>query len=126
MSMLAGSNEAPNEGFFRPIEVITKKGTLFHPLSPAPCFLYGWPALLRLWKFFTEHLDQNILKKFQLVVGGCINAVVYWGQREDSGEPWADGSPHPIGQGGSFYGDGATCLLMQSQLLDLRQQKYGK
>ena len=26
MSMLAGSNEA-NEGFFRPIEVITKKGT---------------------------------------------------------------------------------------------------
>ena len=29
MSMLAGSNEPPNEGFFRPIEVITKPGTLF-------------------------------------------------------------------------------------------------
>ena len=42
--------------------------------------------------------------------GGCINAVVYWGQKEATGEPWADGSPHPIGQGGSVYGDGATCL----------------
>ena len=25
-----------------PIEVVTRPGTLFHPLHPAPCFLYGW------------------------------------------------------------------------------------
>ena len=41
ISMLAGSSEAPNEGHFRPIEVITQPGSLFHALSPSPCFLMG-------------------------------------------------------------------------------------
>ena len=109
LSMLAGSNEAPNEGFFRPIEVITKKGTLFHPLSPAPCFLYGWPALQAMEVFY-KALGSKHPEKVPASSGGCINAVVYWGQKKATGEPWADGSPHPIGQGGSIHGDGATCL----------------
>ena len=109
MSMLAGSNEAPNEGFFRPIEVITKPGTLFHPLSPAPCFLYGWPALQAIEVFY-KALGTKFPEKVPASSGGCINGIVYWGQREKSGEPWADGSPHPVGQGASYFGDGATCL----------------
>ena len=109
MSMLAGSNEAPNEGFFRPIEVITKPGTLFHPLSPAPCFLYGWPALQAIEVFY-KALGTKFPEKVPASSGGCINGIVYWGQREKSGEPWADGSPHPVGQGASHFGDGATCL----------------
>ena len=40
-----GSGEAPNEGHFRPIEVVTRPGSMFHPLPPSPCFLYGWPAM---------------------------------------------------------------------------------
>ena len=109
MSMLAGSNEAPNEGFFRPIEVITKPGTLFHPLSPAPCFLYGWPALQAIEVFY-KALGTKFPEKVPASSGGCVNGIVYWGQREKSGEPWADGSPHPVGQGASYFGDGATCL----------------
>ena len=109
MSMLAGSNEAPNEGFFRPIEVITKPGTLFHPLSPAPCFLYGWPALQAIEVFY-KALGTKFPEKVPASSGGCINGIVYWGQREKSGEPWADGSPHPVGQVASYFGDGATCL----------------
>ena len=109
MSMLAGSNEAPNEGFFRPIEVITKPGTLFHPLSPAPCFLYGWPALQAIEVIY-KALGTKFPEKVPASSGGCINGIVYWGQREKSGEPWADGSPHPVGQGASHFGDGATCL----------------
>ena len=42
ISMLAGGGEAPNEGHFRAIEVLTTPGTIFHPEPPAPCFLYGW------------------------------------------------------------------------------------
>ena len=45
MTMLAGGGEAPNEGHFRPIEVATRPGSMFHALSPSPCFLYGWPAM---------------------------------------------------------------------------------
>ena len=109
MSMLAGSNEAPNEGFFRPVEVITKPGTLFHPLSPAPCFLYGWPALQAI-EIFYKALGSKFPEIVPASSGGCINGIVYWGQREESGEPWADGAPHPVGQGASIFGDGATCL----------------
>ena len=42
--------------------------------------------------------------------GGDICGLVWWGKREKTGEPWADGSPHPVGQGGHHAGDGSTCL----------------
>ena len=109
MSMLAGSNEPPNEGFFRPIEVITKPGTLFHPISPAPCFLYGWPALQAIEVFYRA-LGTKFPENVPASSGGCINGIVWWGIREETGEPWADGAPHPVGQGASHFGDGATCL----------------
>ncbi|MEQ9042738.1 MAG: hydantoinase B/oxoprolinase family protein, partial [Alphaproteobacteria bacterium] len=45
ITMLAGYGEAPHEGHFRPIEVVTRPGSMFDPLPPAPSFLYAWPAL---------------------------------------------------------------------------------
>jgi N-methylhydantoinase B len=45
ISMLAGGGESPNEGHFRPIEVVARPGSIFHPNPPSPCFLYGWPAM---------------------------------------------------------------------------------
>ena len=45
VTMLAGGGEWPNEGHFRPIEVVTRPGSLFHPLPPAPTFIGGWAAI---------------------------------------------------------------------------------
>ena len=45
LMMLAGGGDAPNDGHFRPIEIVTRPGSMFHPLPPSPCFLYGWPFL---------------------------------------------------------------------------------
>ena len=45
MTMLAGGGEAPNEGHFRPIEVVARPGSMFAAQKPQPCFLYGWPAM---------------------------------------------------------------------------------
>ena len=47
--------------------------------------------------------------------GGDICALVWWGVREETGESWADGSPHPIGQGASARGDGASSLLHHAE-----------
>lgn len=109
ISMLAGGGEAPNEGHFRPIEVVTRPGTMFHPLPPAPCFLYGWPALQSI-----EVIYQAVSKAMPQAVpassGGDICSLVWWGEREETGEPWADGSPHPVGQGAHQNGDGDTNL----------------
>ncbi len=109
ISMLAGGGEAPCEGHFRPIEVVTRPGSMFHPFSPSPCFLYGWPALQAIEVIYNA-VSKAMPKAVPACSGGDLAALVWWGVREDSGEPWADGSPHPVGAGGHASGDGATMM----------------
>jgi N-methylhydantoinase B len=126
LSMLAGSNEAPNEGFFRPIEVITKKGTLFHPLSPAPCFLYGWPALQAMEVFY-KALGSKHPEKVPASSGGCINAVVYWGQKKkELVNLGLMGLLIQLGKVEAYMEMGLRAYTMQSPLRGLPQQKFGK
>ena len=114
MAMLAGGGEAPNEGFFRAVEVVTRPGTLFHPLHPAPCFLYGWAgdqAMEAVYQAIAGAMPGSV----PACSGGDICALVWWGERERTGAPWTDGSPHPVGQGGHAAGDGASSLMHISE-----------
>jgi len=114
ITMLAGGGESPNEGHFRPIEVIARPGSLFHPNPPSPCFLYGWPggqAMEVIYQAISRVLPQAV----PACSGGDICSLVWWGDREGTGEPWADGSPHPVGQGASARGDGASSLMMHGE-----------
>ena len=108
-SMMAGNGEQPNEGFFRPLIVKTKKGTMFNPISPAPCFLNGWPGL-QVIEVIYRILSEKLPEAFPASSGGCLAAAVWWGKREKDGKPWADGAPHPVGQGGFYNGDGVTSM----------------
>ena len=108
-SMMAGNGEQPNEGFFRPLIVKTKKGTMFNPVSPAPCFLNGWPGL-QVIEVIYRILSEKLPEAFPASSGGCLAAAVWGGKREKDGEPWADGAPHPVGQGGFYNGDGVTSM----------------
>ena len=112
-SMMAGNGEQPNEGFFRPLIVKTKKGTMFNPVSPAPCFLNGWPGL-QVIEVIYRILSEKLPEAFPASSGGCLAAAVWWGKREKDGEPWADGAPHPVGQGGFYNGDGVTSMQHNS------------
>ena len=111
--MLAGGGEWPNEGHFRPIEVITRPGSLFHPLAPAPTFIGGWAAIGAIDAIFRA-LAQALPASVPASSGGDICSLVWWGRRGD-GTPWADGSPHPVGQGASARGDGAHALMHVSE-----------
>lgn len=110
MTMLAGGGEAPNEGHFRPIEVVARPGSMFHALSPSPCFLYGWPAMQA-----TEAVLNAVADAMPEAVcacsGGDLCAVMWYGVREGTGQFWGDGSPHPVGQGASIHGDGQNARL---------------
>lgn len=108
-SMMAGNGEQPNEGFFRPLIIKTRKGSMFDPVSPAPCFLNGWPGL-QVIEIIYKILSESLPEAFPASSGGCLAAAVWWGKREIDGEPWADGAPHPVGQGGFFGGDGVTSM----------------
>lgn len=110
MTMLAGGGEAPNEGHFRPIEIATRPGSMFHCLSPAPCFLYGWPAM-QATEAVLNAVAEAVPERTVACSGGDLAAVVWWGIREGTGEFWGDGSPHPVGQGASAHGDGANSCL---------------
>jgi N-methylhydantoinase B len=114
VTMLAGGGEAPNEGHFRAIEVVTRPGSLFHPESPAPCFLYGWAGDQAIEAIY-QAVAQAMPGAVPACSGGDICALVWWGVREGTGEPWTDGSPHPIGQGAHAGGDGASSLMHVSE-----------
>jgi N-methylhydantoinase B len=114
ITMLAGGGEAPNEGHFRAIEVVTRPGTLFHPIHPAPCFLYGWAGDQSIEAIY-QAVGQAMPDAVPASSGGDICALVFWGEREATGEPWTDGGPHPIGQGGHAGGDGGSSLMHVSE-----------
>jgi N-methylhydantoinase B len=113
LSMLAGGGEPPNEGHFRPIEVVTTPGSMFHPLPPSPCFL-GWPVVQAFDVIFSA-LTQAMPGTAPAWSGGDILAMVWWGERERTGEAWIDGCPHPVGQGASGSADGANALMHSSE-----------
>jgi N-methylhydantoinase B len=110
IALLAGNGEWPNEGHFRPLEVVTRPGTMFHPLPPAPCFLYAWPTFQAIETIY-DAVSKAMPEAVPACSGGDIAGLVWWGVREATGEPWADGAPHPVGQGASLRGDGANSLI---------------
>ena len=110
LTMLAGGGEAPNEGHYRPIEVVTRPGSMFHAVSPQPCFLYGWPAMQAteaVLNAVADAMPENVCA----CSGGDICAVLWYGVREETGQFWGDGSPHPVGLGASIHGDGQSARL---------------
>ena len=114
ISMLAGGGQSPNEGHFRPLEVVTRPGSMFHPQAPSPCFLYGWPAMQAMEVIY-DAVSKAMPTAVPACSGGDICALVWWGVRSQTGEPWADGSPHPVGQGASVHGDGASSLIHHAE-----------
>jgi N-methylhydantoinase B len=110
MTMLAGGGEAPNEGHFRPIEVVARPGSMLHCLSPSPCFLYGWPAM-QATEVILNAVADAMPEAVCACSGGDLCAALWYGVREDTGQFWGDGSPHPVGQGASIHGDGQSARL---------------
>jgi N-methylhydantoinase B len=109
IAYLAGCGEAPNEGHFRPLEIVTRPGSLFHPVSPQPCYLYGWlimPAIEAIFKALSGAAPHL------MPAGGAadICAVMNWGRRDD-GRHFMYSASLPAGHGGSHRGDGATVYI---------------
>lgn len=106
---LADTLAHTNEGHFRPIRVITKPGTIYHPLPPSPCFMFGW-AGLPIMEGLLSAIGQASPELVTARSGACILTIIWWGAREKTGEVWAAGSPLPVGQGGNIKGDGGTAI----------------
>jgi N-methylhydantoinase B len=110
IAMLAGSSESPNEGFYRPITVISRPGSMFHPLPPAPSFLTDWPggqAMEAIYHAISAAMPEAV----PACSGGDPNVSILWGENQlDGTEPWAEAATLGVGQGGDVVGDGASSL----------------
>jgi len=109
IAMLAGRNEPPTDGHFRPLSVITRPGTIFDPEPPAPCYLNGWLAMQAIDVIHRAFADAAA-SVIPAGSGGCICGAIWWGDRPGD-EPWSDSTGHPIGQGAHAGSDGAHSLM---------------
>ena len=101
---VAGRHEAVNEGHFRPIQVRTRAGTLFHPQPPAPIFLYFQPAMIAveaLHRALADVLPEAVCASS----GGDLGGIIAW-RRRAGGPMIATAADHPTGQGATAAGDG--------------------
>lgn len=109
LSSIVGASGAPTDGHFRPIRVISRSGSLFHPVSPQPCYLYGWPIMAAMEAMY-QALSNASPDLVPAGSGADIASVSFWGYREDK-TPFYCGSSLPVGQGAHVKGDGATMFL---------------
>jgi N-methylhydantoinase B len=128
IAMLGGGsgeeNEIPNEGHFRPLTIVTRPGSMFHPVEPQPCFLYGWPIMSAIEGIY-EALSGAADGIVPSGSAADICGVIVYGPRPD-GEVVAIASPMPVGQGAHAKGDGTTAYviaLAQSSLTECEVQE---
>jgi N-methylhydantoinase B len=116
--MAGGAHETPNEGHFRPLQVVTRPGSMFHPVEPQPCYLYGWPVMSAMEGIF-EAISAAADGKLPSGSAGDIMGVLFYGARSGTGEPFIGGQALPVGQGALPFADGAVLYvpaLAQSQM----------
>lgn len=104
---LAGAGRSMNEGYFRPIEVKTRPGSVFEPIAPAPIFLYGLPGT-----FAFSLVHQALSPALPGVVpadNGGHGAAMLWGV--DEGGMWIATLCHAVGMGASARGDMTVPLM---------------
>jgi len=112
LMMAAGStHETPNEGHFRPLEIVTRPGTMFHPVEPQPCYLYGWPLMSAIEGIF-QALSAATAGRLPSGGAGDTAAVQFYGKISDTGETfYGGGLSLPVGQGAHPASDGATLFV---------------
>ena len=109
LSLAGGASDA-NEGYFRPLSLRTKPGTLFHPEPPAPIFLFGWPAIVAV-DVIHRALADALPGRVPAGSGGDLCSFMMWGHGAD-GELWITGADHTVGQGAWRGSDGGAPLIV--------------
>jgi len=123
----AGGHEMPNEGYFRPLKVTARPGSMFYPVEPQPCYLYGWPILSAMEGFF-EAMAVATSGRLPSGSAGDIAYVAYYGTRRGTGELFYGGSSLPVGQGALPTSDGRIMFVpavaaSQTQSPELQEAK---
>ncbi len=109
MMALAIDDGRANEGYFRPLTLKTRPGSMFDAQRPAPCALASYPMYI-LIEGINEAIAQAIPDKMPGGFDMCVSLVM-WGRNEKNAF-WAD-SINVVGgaPAAAVYGDGGGPLM---------------
>jgi N-methylhydantoinase B len=109
MMALAIDDGRANEGYFRPLKLKTRPGSMFDAQRPDPCALASYPMYI-LIEAINEAVAQAIPERMPGGFDMCVSLVM-WGSDERTGF-WAD-SINVVGgaPASAVYGDGGGPLM---------------
>jgi N-methylhydantoinase B len=109
MMTLAIDDGRANEGYFRPLKLKTRSGSMFEPQKPAPTALASYPMYILMEGIF-EAIAQAIPDRMPGGFDMCVSLVM-WGLDDRDGF-WAD-SINVVGgaPAAAAYGDGGGPLM---------------
>jgi N-methylhydantoinase B len=109
MMALAIDDGRANEGYFRPLKLETRPGSMFDAQRPSPCALASYPMYI-LIEAINEAIAQAIPEKRPGGFDMCVSLVL-WGLNQQ-GAFWAD-SINVVGgaPAAAVYGDGGGPLM---------------
>lgn len=117
LAMMTG-NDSPNEGHFKPLKIISRPGSMLHPVAPQPTFLYG-PVLTQLFEALFQAFAQAMPGRVPSGSAGDLCPVMFFGWDEKRGDMISIGNIMATGWGAHAEGDGALMyhgLLGQAQM----------
>jgi len=100
----------PNGGFFRPLKIIAPKGTVFHPVKPAPTST-DWEVISYATDLVCKALAPHIPSKLTTGHFLSILATILGGVNDRTGESFAIVEPQPGGWGAGYDTDGTSGLV---------------
>jgi N-methylhydantoinase B len=99
-----------NGGTFRPLEVMTRQGSVFDPVRPAPMGMY-YENDVRLYDLIWRTLAQKMPERLPAGGFSSICGTLFGGAHPDTGRQYAIIEPELGGWGGSSTGDGNPAVF---------------
>ena len=109
MTCLFGPHEVKNEGFYRPMRVLTLPGTVVHPVDPAPCTTVD-NVLRAIMEGIFFSLAEVARDKVAAGIFGGVQAMAIAGYDARSNEPYIHFMPYAGGWGARSTKDGINAL----------------
>ncbi|HUT66433.1 MAG TPA: hydantoinase B/oxoprolinase family protein [Spirochaetota bacterium] len=99
-----------NGGTFRPLEVLTRKGSVFDPNRPAAMGIY-YENDVRLYDLIWRTLAEAMPEKLPAGNFASICGTIFGGIHPDTGRHYSIIEPELGGWGGSIVGDGNSAIF---------------
>jgi len=111
LKMIMAPNYDANEGFFRPVKVVSPEGSVFNPKPPAPIFLSGWSGEIMAESLF-EVMAKIAPERSVARSGGDLGGMMFSGIDPVDGSFFVGGEDECCGQGAARDQDGESALIL--------------